>query len=111
MAIRSLQMQQNMNTNMQHQQPNLTFYTTPFYGENNGSQFDDLDAMYTFDGSIESAGSDNFSGFECPSSTYDNITYLNVSCDAALNFSLPLYGEFVGVVYSIKVETEIECKG
>lgn len=82
-------MQYNMNTNMQ---PNMTFYTTPFYGEVNGSQFDDLEAMYPFDDSID-AGTDNFSYFHCPSITYDNVTYLNVSCDTALNFSLPLYGE------------------
>lgn len=85
-------MQQNMNTNMQ--QPNLTFYTTPFYGDGNGSQFvDDLEAIYPFDDSID-AGTGNFSLYRCPSSTYDNVTYLNVSCDSTLNFSLPLYGEF-----------------
>lgn len=92
MAIRSLQMQQSVNMNMQQQQLNLTFYTSPF-SENNGSQFNDLVPSYPFDDTIEGASMDNFSDLYCPSFSYQNITYLNVSCDTALDFSLPLYGE------------------
>lgn len=89
MAVRSLQMQPSVNMNMQL---NLTLYTTPF-SDNNGSQFNDLDSSSMFDDTIEGAAMDNFSDLYCPSFSYENITYLNVSCDAALDFSLPLYGE------------------
>jgi hypothetical protein len=89
MGTWSLQMQQNSNMNMQL---NLTFYTTPYYNDLNGSQFSDLLPDYPFDDTIEGAVADNFSDAYCPSYNYQNLTYLNVSCDAALNFSLPLYG-------------------
>lgn len=89
MAIRSLQMQQNVNMNMQQQLLNYTFYSTPFI-ENNGSQFNDLVPM--FDDTIEGASMDNFSDLYCPTTSYQNISYLNVSCDTALDFSVPLYG-------------------
>lgn len=90
MAIRSMQMQENLNMNM-HQHLNLTSYTMPFSSENNGSQFNDLE---TFDDIIEGAATDNFSDLYCPSFSYENVTYLNVSCDTPLNFSIPLYGEY-----------------
>lgn len=78
----------NMNSNMQQQQLNLTLYPTPFYYEN-GSQFNDLES---YDGAVE--GADNYTFPECPSiSSYTNNTYLNVSCDTPLSFSVPLYGE------------------
>lgn len=82
-------MQHNTSVNMQ-QQPNLT---APFYFEN-GSQFNDLESVYSFDDTIDGAAADNYSNLYCPSFSYENITYLNVSCDTALNFSVPLYGEF-----------------
>jgi hypothetical protein len=82
------------NTNMQQQQPqNSSLFTTPYYYENNGSQYD-LDSAYTFDDTIEGAAADNDSDMYCPNySSFENLTYLNVSCDTALNFSVPLYGE------------------
>ena len=90
MALRALsQMQHNTSVNMQ-QQPNLS---APYYFEN-GSQFNDLDSVYSFDDTIEGAAADNYSNLYCPSYSFENITYLNVSCDTALNFSVPLYGEF-----------------
>jgi hypothetical protein len=88
MALRALsQMQQNIS--MKQQPPN---FTTPFYFEGNGSQYNDLDPIYPFDDTIE--GADNYSDLYCPSYSFENITYLNVSCDTALSFSVPLYGEF-----------------
>lgn len=86
-------MQQNVVMNMQ-QQPNLTFYTTPHWNEAIEETFSDLDAVYSsLDETIEGAAADNFSDLYCPSFSYQNITYLNVSCDTALDFSVPLYGE------------------
>lgn len=83
-----MQFYMNMNSNMQQQQLNLTLYPTPFYYEN-GSQFNDLES---YDGTVE--GADNYTFPECPSfSSYANNTYLNVSCDTPLSFSVPLYGE------------------
>lgn len=92
MAVRSLPMQQNVDMNMQ-QQINLTLYTTPLWEEATDGAFSDLDAVYSFDDTIEGAAADNFSDLYCPSFSYQNITYLNVSCDTALDFSVPLYGE------------------
>lgn len=76
------------------QQLNLTFYSTLYNYENNASQLNDLEAAYPFDDTIESAAADNYSDLHCPSYSYQNVTYLNVSCDTALTFSVPLYGEF-----------------
>lgn len=81
------------NTNMNMQLLNLTLFTTPFYYENNGSQYNDLDPVYPFDDTIEGAAPDNYSDLYCPSYANENVSYLNVSCDTALNFSVPLYGE------------------
>lgn len=93
MAVRSLQMQQNVNMNMQ-QQLNLTFYTTPYLDGTTEGSFSDLDAVYSsLDDTIEGAATDNLSDLYCPSFSYQNITYLNVSCDTALDYSVPLYGE------------------
>lgn len=86
-------MQHNTNMNMQQPPLNLTLYTTPYYYENNGSQYNDLDTVYPFDDTIEGAAADNYSDLYCPSFSFENETYLNVSCDTALNFSVPLYGE------------------
>ena len=83
-------MQQNLNMNMHQHLLNLTFYTTPYFTENNTNQFNDLEA---FDDTIEGAATDNFSDLYCPSFSYENVTYLNVSCDTALDFSVPLYGK------------------
>lgn len=90
MAIKSLQMQQNLNMNIHQHHPNLTFYEPPYFSDNNATQFNDPDA---FDDTIEGAATDNFSDLYCPSFSYQNVTYLNVSCDTALDFSVPLYGE------------------
>lgn len=68
---------------------NLSLYATPLY---NGTSFNDAVELDTFDGIIDGAY-DNSSDFMCPSS-YQNYTYLNVSCDTALNFSVPLYGTY-----------------
>jgi hypothetical protein len=84
--IRGLQMQHN--NNMQ-QELNLTFYTTPYYFESNGSQLSDL----SYDDTIEGGTPDNYSDIFCPSVSYQNISYLNVSCEVDLEFSIPLYGE------------------
>lgn len=85
MAFRSLPMQHNMNM---QQQLNLTLYTTPFYFDN-ASQLSDLDS---YESSVE--GADNYTDLYCPSfSPYANKSYLNVSCDTPLEFSVPLYGE------------------
>lgn len=83
-------MQQNLNMNMHQQHLNLSFYTTAYFSENNGSQYNDLEL---FDDTIEGAATDNYSNLFCPSFSYQNVTYLNVSCDTALDFSVPLYGE------------------
>lgn len=86
-SVRSLQ---PGTMNMQ-QLLNLTGYTTPFFNE---SQLDDGDPAFPFDDIIDGAAIDsNFSNLFCPSSTYQNETYLNVSCDTELKFSVPLYGE------------------
>lgn len=89
MTIASLQVQRDMNM----QRFNWTQFTTPSF--DNGTQlFSDADdVLLTLDDTIESA--DNFSE-HCPSYTYQNLTYLNVSCDTALDFSVPLYGESSG---------------
>lgn len=92
MAVRSLQMQESDSMNMQ-QQLNLTLYTTPPFldGFTTESWYSDL----SLDDTIEGAAADNYSDLYCPSfaSHNPNITYLNVSCDTALDFSVPLYGE------------------
>jgi hypothetical protein len=88
MAIKSLQMQQGVN--MQQLLSNYSLWPTPFTGDNNGSQLSDL-PDYTLDGSVEDGLWLNYSD-SCPAS-FQNMTYLNVSCDAALNFSEPLLGE------------------
>lgn len=62
---------------------------TSLYDKDNAS---DVDSLLSFDDTIEGAAADNYSDL-CPSFSYPNITYLNVSCDAALDFSVPLYGE------------------
>lgn len=89
-SVRSLQ-QGNMNL---QQLLNLTVYTTPFFNES--QPLDDGDPPFQFDDIIDGAAIDNnFSNLFCPSSTYQNETYLNVSCDTELKFSVPLYGESV----------------
>jgi hypothetical protein len=64
---------------------NLTLYSTPLFDNDSFSEVID----YTLDETID--GAYNFSDLSCPSS-YQNFTYLNVSCDTALDFSIPLYG-------------------
>lgn len=104
MVIGSLQMQQNINMNMQQQQLNLTLFPTPFNYEN-ASQFSDPDLMYPFDGTIE--GADNYSDLYCPSFSCQNITYLNVSCETAVNFAVPLYGEStVTIIHLIRTKVD-----
>jgi hypothetical protein len=88
MAIRSLQMQQSVN--MQQLLSNYSLWPTPLSSDNNASQLSDL-PDYTLDGTVEDGLWLNYSD-SCPAS-FQNMTYLNVSCDAALNFSEPLLGE------------------
>ena len=76
--------------NMSMEQLNLSLLSTPYY--ENGTQFNDLD-QYPFDDTIEGATLDNY--LYCPSVSFENISYQNVSCDAALNFSVPLYGKLL----------------
>lgn len=90
MAIRSLQMQ----LNMQQQLLNSSLYSLSFYNETNGGQFGDIDTSLQFDDTIDGAA-DNSSDL-CPSFSYQNVSYLNVSCDTTLNYSIPLYGESFG---------------
>lgn len=90
MALEALSQMQHNISMKQPPPPNLT---TPFYFDN-GSQYNDLDTVYPFDDTIEGASPDNYSDLYCPSISFENVTYLNVSCDTALNFSVPLYGEF-----------------
>lgn len=78
--------------NLQQQLFNLTVYTTPFFNES--QQFEVDDAGFPYEDIIDGAAIDgNFSNRFCPSYTYQNETYLNVSCDTELKFSVPLYGE------------------
>lgn len=89
-SVRSLQ---PGTMNLQQQLVNLTGYTTSFFNE---SQLDDGGPALSFDDIIDGAAIDNnFSNPFCPSFTYQNETYLNVSCDTELKFSVPLYGESV----------------
>lgn len=86
MAIRSLQMQ----LNMQQQLLNSSLlHPFSFNNETFGGQYGDIDT--SFDDTIDGAA-DNSSDL-CPSFSYQNVSYLNVSCDTTLNYSIPLYGE------------------
>jgi hypothetical protein len=90
MAIRSLQMQQNVNMQQQQLLSNYSLWPTPSYSDYNTSQLSEL-PDYTLDGTVEDGLWLNYSD-SCPA-TFQNMTYLNVSCDAALNFSEPLLGK------------------
>jgi hypothetical protein len=72
-----------------------TNFTTPLY---NGTTFND--ELDTFDGIIDGAYDNSSDFMSCPSS-YQNYTYLNVSCDTALNFSVPLYGTYKRLLRSL----------
>jgi len=77
-----------METNAQHQQ-NLSHFTMS-YLENSTSMFDEF-----LDQTIDGAAGGNFSEYYCPSMRPDNMTYLNVSCEPIIDFSVPLYGMLV----------------
>lgn len=82
-----------MQLNMQHQLLNSSLlYPLSFNNETNGGQYGDIDT--SFDDTIDGAA-DNSSDL-CPSFSYQNVSYLNVSCDTTLNYSIPLYGESLG---------------
>ena len=77
---------------MEDMQLNLTFYTTPL--PDNSSSFNDVVDYVELDGTIDGANG-NVSDL-CPN-LYMNYTYLNVSCDSALNFSVPLLGTYIRI--------------
>lgn len=96
MALGALSQMQH---NISMKQPPLPNFTTPFYLDN-GTTYNELDPGNFYDDSIDAATADNFSDLYCPSYSFqNNVTYLNVSCDTALNFSVPLYGEFVASIF------------
>jgi hypothetical protein len=97
-----------MQHNISMKQPALPNFTTPYYLDN-GTQFNELDPSNYFDDSIDAATPDNYSDLYCPSYSFqNNITYLNVSCDTALNFSVPLYGEFCHPLLNLLTITLID---
>jgi hypothetical protein len=76
---------------MENMHLNLSsFLSTPPY---NSTTLNDVVELDTFDGIIDGAYDNSSDFMSCPS-TYQNYTYLNVSCDTALNFSVPLYGTY-----------------
>lgn len=88
----SIRSQQLSNMNLQQQLLNLSVYTTQFFNES--LQLEGVETEFPFEDTIDMADIDgNFTNLLCPSSTYQNLTYLNVSCDTELKFSVPLYGE------------------
>lgn len=89
-----MQEQERLNVlNMEDMHLNLTFNTTPLPGSiNNISSLNDVIDYESLDSTIDEAYG-NYSGL-CPS-MYQNFTYLNVSCDTAINFSVPLLGKCI----------------